>query len=83
MELHCETMKEKLERISSEDDLKEEFILQLNEQIASDEEPARKKFAALKEAYEQDAAVTDLVLMAICGWRMETLVDNAIHVKDN
>lgn len=75
-------MKEKLERISNDEELQDEFILQLNEQIASDDEVPRKKFRALKEAYEQDPATTNLVLMAICGWSMETLVDNAIYVKD-
>ena len=40
------------------------------------------KFRALKEAYEKEPALVDEVLMAICGWRMETLVDNAIAVCD-
>ena len=75
-------MKEKLQRISNEEDLQDEFFIQLHEQIASDDEQPRKKFAALREAYEQDPALTDHVLMALCGWRMETLVDNAIYVKD-
>lgn len=76
-------MKEKLERIAADEELIEEFLIQLHDEIASDDETPRKKFSALQEAYQQDAAVTDLVLMALCGWRMETLVDNAIYVKDN
>lgn len=76
-------MKEKLERIAADEELIEEFFIQLHDEMASDDEAPRKKFNALQEAYRQDAAVTDLVLMALCGWRMETLVDNAIYVKDN
>lgn len=76
------TMEEKLQMIAEDEALQEEFVIQMNEQIATDDEVPRKKFRALKEAYEKDPALVDDVLMAICGWRMETLVDNAIAVCD-
>ena len=76
------TMDEKLKRIAEDEALQEEFVINLSEQVATDDEVPRKKFRALKEAYEKDPALVDDVLMAICGWRMETLVDNAIEVCD-
>ena len=75
-------MKKKLECIAEDEALQDEFIINLSEQVATDDEVPRKKFRALKEAYEKDPALVDGVLMAICGWRMETLVDNAIAVCD-
>jgi len=75
-------MKDKLERIANDEELQDEFIIQLSEQVATDDEIPRKKFRALKEAYEKNPSLVDEVLMAICGWRMETLVDNAIAVCD-
>ena len=75
-------MDEKLKRIAEDEALQEEFVINLSEQVATDDEVPRKKFSALKEAYEKDPALVDDVLMAICGWRMETLVDNAIAVCD-
>ena len=76
-------MKEKLERIAQDEELAEEFIIHLNSQVDSDDEVPRKKFSALKEAYEKDAALVDDVLMALCGWRMETLVNNVLGVCDD
>ncbi len=75
-------MEEKLKRIAEDEALQEEFVINLLEQVATDDEVPRKKFRALQEAYEKDPALVDEVLMAICGWRMETLVDNAIAVCD-
>ena len=75
-------MDEKLKRIAEDEALQEEFVINLSEQVATDDDVPRKKFSALKEAYEKDPALVDDVLMAICGWRMETLVDNAIAVCD-
>lgn len=75
-------MKKKLERIASDEALQDEFVINLSEQVATDDEVPRKKFSALKEAYEKDPSLVDDVLMAICGWRMETLVDKAIEVCD-
>ena len=75
-------MEEKLKRIAEDEALQEEFVFNLLEQVATDDEVPRKKFRALKEAYEKDPALVDDVLMAICGWRMETLVDKAIEVCD-
>jgi len=75
-------MEMKLERIAVDEALQEEFFINLNEQVATDDEVPRKKFSALRDAYEKDPELVDDVLMAICGWRMETLVDNAIGVCD-
>ena len=75
-------MEKKLKRIAGDEALQEEFVINLSEQVATDDEVPRKKFRALKEAYEKDPELVDEVLMAICGWRMETLVDNAIAVCD-
>ena len=75
-------MEKKLKRIAGDEALQEEFVINLTEQVATDDEVPRKKFRALKEAYEKDPELVDEVLMAICGWRMETLVDNAIAVCD-
>lgn len=75
-------MEDKLERIANDEELQDEFIIQLSEQVATDDEIPRKKFSALKEAYEKNPSLVDEVLMAICGWRMETLVNNAIAVCD-
>lgn len=71
-------MKQKLEIIANDEELMGEFIIELNKQIASDDEVPRKKFRALKEAYEKDSAFVDYILMTLCGWRMETLVDNTL-----
>lgn len=76
------SMKEKLQIIAEDEALQEEFVINLSEQVATDDEVPRKKFRALKEAYEKDPALVDDVLMAVCGWRMETLVDKAIGVCD-
>ena len=76
-------MKEKLERIAGDESLMEEFFIQMDEQIATDDEVCRKKFRALKEAYEKDPTLVDDVLMALCGWRLETLVNNALGVCDD
>ena len=69
---------EKLQQIAENEDAMCEFVIQLNEQIATDDEPFDKKFRRLKEAYEQHPDIVDDLLMTLCGWRMETLADNAL-----
>ena len=67
--------KELLQKIANDEDLMDDFIINLNEQIASDDEPPRKKFSRLKDAYEENPALVDNVLMALCGWTMSSLVE--------
>ena len=69
-------VKQRLELFAKDEGLMENFIEHLENEIISDDEMPRKKFSALKEAYEKDPALVDDVLMAICGWRMESLVEN-------
>ena len=74
---------QRLETISNNETLQEDFIINLNDQIASDEEVARRKVAQLKEAYEQDPELTDNILMTLCGYTMETLVNQALGIDES
>lgn len=67
-----------LNKIANDEDLQEDFFITLSEEFAYDDEPARKKFARLYEAYKKDPAFVDDILMTLCGWKMETLAERTI-----
>lgn len=72
----------KLNRITSDEDLQDDFFVTLSEEIASDDEPSRKKWNRLKTAYEKNPAIVDDLLMTLCGWTLETLIDETLGDGD-
>jgi hypothetical protein len=64
-----------LERIIGDEDLMCDFIYTLNMEIDSDDEPYDKRFRQLYASYVENPKVVDDVLMALCGWKMETLAE--------
>ena len=71
-----ETIK-KLERIASDEAMSENFVINLVNQIYSDEEKPERKFAQLKTAYEKNPELVNDVMLTLCGWSMDTLCDQA------
>jgi len=69
------TTKEKLNQIAEAEDMMEEFIIKFEEQMMSDDESSDKKFRQLKATYEQHPDIVDGIMMALCGYRMETIAD--------
>ena len=67
------TMEEKLKMIAEDEELQEDFFITFSDEFASDDEPARKKFSRLYADYMEHPEIVDNVLMALCGWTMETL----------
>ena len=83
-------MNENLKRIANSEDLQEDFFITLAGEMASDEEPARKKWRGLQAAYEKNPEMVNDILMTLCGWTMESLAgkalandDPACHVPDD
>ena len=72
----------KLNRITSDEDLQDDFFVTLSDEIACDDEPSRKKWNRLKTAYEKNPAMVDDLLMALCGWTLETLIDKTLGDGD-
>lgn len=70
---------EKLERIAQDEDLQEDFFITFSDEFASDDEPARKKYKRLYEAYKKDPVFVDDILMTLCGWTMESLAERTIE----
>ena len=68
---------EKLERIASNEAMAESFVINLVDQIYSDEEKPERKFAQLKTAYEKNPELVNDVMLTLCGWSMDTLCDQA------
>ena len=68
---------EKLERIASNEAMAESFVINLVNQIYSDEEKPERKFAQLKTAYEKNPELVNDVMLTLCGWSMDTLCDQA------
>jgi hypothetical protein len=68
-------MEEKIKKIMGDEDLMCDFLVTLSEQMASDEEPAYKKFKKLYASYVENPKLVNDVLMTLCGWTMESLVE--------
>jgi len=66
-------MDKNLERIAQDEDLMEDFFITFSDEFASDDEPARKKFCRLYDAYKEHSEIVNDILMTLCGWKMETL----------
>lgn len=64
-----------LERIIGDEDLMCDFMSTLNMEIEYDEEPYDKKFRQLYASYVENPKVVNDVIMALCGWKMETLAE--------
>lgn len=69
---------EKLERIAQDEELQEDFFITFSDEFAEDDEPARKKFTRLYEAYEKDPIAVNEILITLCGWTMEGLAERTI-----
>lgn len=70
---------ELLERIAQDEDLQEDFLITFSDEFASDDEPARKKFRWLYEAYKKDPETVNDILMTLCGWTMESLAEKTFE----
>ena len=70
--------KTNLARIANDENLMEDFFITLGDEMASDEEPARKKYGQLHRAYLDNPGVVDDILMTLCGWTMETLAEKTL-----
>lgn len=75
-------MNENLKRIANSEDLQEDFFITLAGEMASDEEPARKKWRHLQAAYEKNPEMVNDILMTLCGWTMESLAGKALADDD-
>lgn len=73
------TLKDKMELITNDYFLSERFGTKLLEAIESDDTKMTSVACSLINAY--NTGDTDLMLIAICGWSMETLVKKAISVR--
>lgn len=71
-------MNENIKRIANNEDLQEDFFITLAEEMASDEEPAHKKWRTLQAAYEKSPEMVNDILMTLCGWTMESLAEKAL-----
>ena len=60
-------------KIANDEDLMEDFFITLGDEMASDDEPSRKKFRRLMDAYEKDPQFVDDIMMTLCGWTIESL----------
>lgn len=70
---------EYLERIAQDEGLQEDFIITFSEEFATDDEPARKKFSRLYEAYKEHHDIVNDILMTLCGWTMESLAEKTFE----
>lgn len=64
---------ENLSKIAEDEELMGELFITLSDEIASDDEPARKKFARLYALYQDAPDLVNDIMMTLCGWTMETL----------
>ena len=60
-------------KIANDEDLMDDFFITLSEEMASDDEPSRKKFRRLMDAYEEYPEIVDDIMMTLCGWTVGTL----------
>ena len=70
---------ELLDRIAQDEGLQEDFVLTLADEFASDDEPTRKKFRRLYEAYKEHPDIVNDILMTLCGWTMESLAEKTFE----
>lgn len=66
-------------KIANDEDLMDDFFITLGDEMASDEEPSRKKFRRLMDAYEKDPALVNDVMMTLCGWTIESLAEKTFE----
>ena len=71
-----------IKKIANSEDLQENFFITLDEEMASYEEPARKKWRELQAEYEKNPETVNNILMTLCGWTMESLAEKAQEVDD-
>lgn len=73
---------ENMKRIDGDEELQEDFFITLGDEMASDDEPAYKKWRRLKAAYEKDPSTVNDLLMTLCGWTMGTLMEKTLGDSD-
>ena len=66
-------------KISGDEDLMDDFFITLGDEMASDDEPSRKKFRRLMDDYEQNPTLVDDIMMTLCGWTIETLASKTFE----
>lgn len=66
-------------KISADEDLMDDFFITLSDEMASDDEPSRKKFRRLMDAYEEHPDIVDDIMMTLCGWTIETLASKTFE----
>lgn len=66
-------------KISADEDLMDDFFITLSDEMASDDEPSRKKFRRLMDAYEQNPEIVDDIMMTLCGWTIESLASKTFE----
>lgn len=71
--------KEILAKIAADEDLQEDFFITLADEMAGDDEPARKKFSRLCALYQDAPDFVNDILMTLCGWTMETLAEKTLE----
>lgn len=68
-----------LEKIAKDEDLMEDFLVKLDEEMANDDEPARKKFGRLYALYQDAPDFVNDIMMTLCGWTMGTLAEKTLN----
>lgn len=66
-------------KIANDEDLMDDFFITLGDEMASDDEPSRKKFRRLMDAYEKDPQFVDDIMMTLCGWTIESLASKTFE----
>ena len=66
-------------KIANDEDLMDDFFITLGDEMANDDEPSRKKFRRLMDAYEKDPQFVDDIMMTLCGWTIESLAKRTIE----
>lgn len=69
---------ENLKRIAQDEDLQEDFFITFSDEFATDDEPARKKFARLYQAYRDEPKIVNDIMIALCGWSMSSLAEKTV-----
>ena len=67
-----------LKKIAKDEDLMDKFFITFASELASDEEPSRKKFNRLYQAYLDEPGIVDDIMMTLCGWTMASLAEKTL-----
>ena len=75
------TTEEKINKILEDEDLQLEFISCLVNETNSDDEPFDRKFRQITGMYYTDPNLVNDLLIALCGWSMDSLCDITLRIK--